>query len=161
MNPTLAQANAILTCPHVQWEPQARQLIPVIEGLVKELLDAQMDTRRLDFVAALLRNEETEIGYMPGAQRFFVETPESLFHMATLREAIDLAAQHTLVPTPTPATSGTHQPDSVTGDAHSGRALLECPICRGTGYYDSLHGDVVNSVECPQCQQPEPTTTIP
>jgi hypothetical protein len=113
MTPTLAQANAILACPYVQWGEQARQLIPVIEGLVGELLDAQMDTRRLDWI----EKHRALIYYFRGRPLFSVT--ESGAPKWTLREAIDDAAATALAQPPTPATSGTHQPDSVTGDAHS------------------------------------------
>jgi hypothetical protein len=134
MNPILAQANAILACPHLQWNEQARQLIPVIEGLVKELLDAQMDTRRLDWL------EKTECGigrpdprFTTGENTWFwIFTRDDDHDGNTLREAIDNAATALDQP-PTPATSGTHQPDSVTGDARQACSF----------------------------QQPEPTTTIP
>jgi hypothetical protein len=162
-NPFLTQANAILACPHVRWEPQARQLIPVIEGLVKELLDAQMDTRRLDWI----EQRRASLYYFRTCSLISACAADgrSGNGRPTLREAVDSAAPllHETFVSPTPATSGTHQPDSVTGEDAlvAGGSFKECPICRGTGYHDFLNGDAVHSVECPRCQQPEPTTTIP
>jgi hypothetical protein len=120
MNHFLTQANAILACPHVRWNPQARQLILVIEGLVKET------TRYREALIAIATFGCCNVG-----DDFCADDPN--IHSIADYCTPCFANAH-LVPTPTPATSGTHQPDSVTGDAHS----QACSF-----------------------QQPEPTTTIP
>jgi hypothetical protein len=116
MNPILTQANAILACPHLQWNEQARQLIPVIEGLVKEAHSSEQ-------LATDKRNLMNE----------------ALYYRAALREIADMeplltsyvrAALNYSVPTTTPATSGTHQPDSVTGDALVAGGSFICPFCQ-------------------------------
>jgi len=134
----LTQAQRILACPHMQWEPQARELLPVMEGLVKIITGVQL------VEAEMLHDLKWH-----SFERCLPDCPK-----CRLRVYLNFSA-----PPQPPATPEAHQSGSETGDARTQADSFICPFCQKPSSDQFPHGECIYRERARDEMQP--TTMIP